>query len=128
MRNRFLLNAGVSTLLFILGSVPSMAAEKEISFKTEDGWTIYGMFFMSETAKQPLPAVILLHSFDHTADAYGKYLYPGLAQIIGERDVATLRIDLRGRGKSRVSKELHSFSPEEKAKLYLDVRGAIAFL
>jgi dienelactone hydrolase len=128
MRNRSWLNAAIFVLLFTIMSVSSSGAEKEISFKTEDGWTIYGMLGMPEGAKERVPAVIFLHSFDHDRDAYGKYLYPGLAQIISERGMATLRIDLRGRGKSREGRDLHSFSPQEIAKLYLDVRAALAFL
>jgi len=128
MRNRFCGNVALLLFVVLRAAGTSTAVEREISFKTQDGWTISGMLGKPETAKGQVPAVIFLHSFDHDRDAYGKYLYPGLAQIVGERDVATLRIDLRGRGKSRGSKELHSFSPKELSKLYLDVRAAIAFL
>jgi dienelactone hydrolase len=128
MRNRSWLNAATFILFFTIMAISCSGAEKEISFKTEDGWTIYGMLGMPEGAKERVPAVVFLHSFDHDRDAYGKYLYPGLAQIISERGMATLRIDLRGRGRSREDRDLHSFSPQEIAKLYLDVRGALAFL
>ncbi|CAN5742412.1 hypothetical protein BH18ACI4_BH18ACI4_03280 [soil metagenome] len=123
-----MLSVAILVLLDVSSGVSANAVETEVSFKTEDGWTISGMFGMPEVAKGQVPAVIFLHSFDHDRDAYGKYLYPGLAQIIGERNVATLRIDLRGRGKSKGGRELHSFSPEELSKLYLDVRAAINFL
>lgn len=128
MRNGFLLRVAIIAVFSAVPGGSSHAAEKEVSFKTEDGWTISAMFGIPEGTKGRVPVVILLHSFDHDRDAYGKYLYPGLAQIIGERGIATLRIDVRGRGKSRGSKELHSFSPEELSKLYLDVRAAIDFL
>ena len=128
MRDRFWLSAITFALFYVVTLVPSSAAEKEVSFKTEDGWTISGMFGVPDAAKERVPAVLFLHSFDHDRDAYGKYLYPGLAQIIGERGMATLRIDLRGRGKSKRDADLHSFSPEELSKLYLDVRAALAFL
>ncbi|HKZ80711.1 MAG TPA: hypothetical protein VJ124_20720 [Pyrinomonadaceae bacterium] len=127
MRRRFF-TVAVLVIANVLLAGLSNAAEKEISFQTEDGWTISGMFGSPEGVKGQVPAVIFLHSFDHDQNAYGKYLYPGLAQIIGGHDLATLRIDLRGRGKSRGAKELHSFSPDEISKLYLDVRAAIAFL
>lgn len=128
MTKGFVFRAAIVALFAVRLAALCNAAEKEVSFQTEDGWTISGMFAAPENAKGQVPAVIFLHSFDHDRDAYGKYLYPGLAQIIGGHDVATLRIDLRGRGKSRGAKELHSFSPEEVSKLYLDVRAAIDFL
>jgi dienelactone hydrolase len=115
-------------LLIHAAGAMSSAAEKEVSFKTEDGWTISGMLNVPEAAGKQFPAVVLLHAFAHDRDAFGQYLYPGLAQILGAREMATLRIDLRGRGKSMGRKELHSFSREELSKIYLDVRAALAFL
>src|SRR5215470_12259568 len=103
------------------------AAEREVSFRTEDGWTISGMF-SAPGKEHKSPAVLFLHAFAHDREAYGQYLYPGLAQIIGGKDVATLRIDLRGRGRSVGEKELHSFSAEELSKIQLDVRASIKFL
>src|SRR5262245_26493429 len=96
MRKGFLVSVAILALFNVqVGQSPN-AVEKEVSFKTEDGWTISGMFATPAGAKGKVPAVIFLHSFDHDRDAYGKYLYPGLAQIMGDRNVATLRIDLRG--------------------------------
>jgi dienelactone hydrolase len=127
MKKRIAVSALALILLGLL-SVPSRAAEREVSFQTEDGWTISGMLSVPESKHGRVPAVIFLHSYEHDRDAYGQYLYPGLAQIIGGREVATLRIDVRGRGRSVGAKRLHRFSPEELSKLYLDVRAAIAFL
>lgn len=127
MKKRLSLLPVVLALLLVT-ALSATAAEKEVSFKTEDGWTIYGMLNVPEAAGRKFPAVIFLHAFAHDRDAYGQYLYPGLAQIIGAREVATLRIDLRGRGRSMAGKELHSFSREELSKIYLDVRAALAFL
>ncbi|HWP43413.1 MAG TPA: alpha/beta hydrolase [Blastocatellia bacterium] len=115
-------------LLIHMAAPWSSAAEKEVTFKTEDGWVISGMLGVPEGAGKRYPAVILLHAFAHDRDAFGQYLYPGLAQILGSRELATLRIDLRGRGRSMGDKELHSFSREELSRLYLDVRAALAFL
>jgi dienelactone hydrolase len=128
MKKRLLLDAAVFVLLYGMAATPTSATEKEVSFKTEDGWTIYGMLGVPEGVRGKVPAVVFLHTFAHDSDAYGQYLYPGLAQIIGGNGVATLRIDFRGRGKSIGEKELHSFSRRELEKLYMDVRAAIAFL
>jgi dipeptidyl aminopeptidase/acylaminoacyl peptidase len=128
MRSKVLLSVAVVALVYFLAAAPTHAAEKEVSFKTEDGWTIYGMLGLPESAQDKAPVVIFLHSFEHDSSAYGQYLYPGLAQIIGGQGVATLRFDFRGRGKSTGRKELSEFSPEELSKLYLDVRAALAFL
>ncbi len=110
------------------GIAQTRLAEREATFKTEDGWLISGMLSVPESKAGDIPAAILLHSPEHDRDAYGQYLYPGLAQIIGGREVATLRIDFRGRGKSTGAKKLHQFSPEELSKLSFDVSAAITFL
>lgn len=126
MKIRILLSAAILALTY--SGSPALAAEKEVSFKTEDGWTISGMLNIPDRANGRVPAVILLHSFEHDRDAYGQYLYPGLAQIIAGRGVATLRFDFRGRATSVGKKEMNSFSPEERSRIYLDVRAAISFL
>jgi dienelactone hydrolase len=118
----------LSVIFLLLHVTAASAVEKEVSFKAEDGWVISGMLNVPEEPGRQFPAVILLHAFAHDRDAFGQYLYPGLSQILGSRGLATLRIDLRGRGKSLGGKELHSFSREELSKIYLDVRAALTFL
>lgn len=131
----------LSLLLFIPGAFDCanpivLAGEKEVSFKTEDGWTIYGTLSLPDSGEGKVPVVLLLPSLEHDRAAFGIYRdpgpgrpqYPGLAPVIIGRGVATLNLDLRGRGKSLGKKELHSFSRDELAKLYLDVRAAISFL
>ena len=128
-------------LLLIIGvcvlfAQNDLASDREISFNTEDGWTIYGTLSIPNNVKDKVSVVILLPSSEHDRAAFGVYRdpgqgrpqYPGLAPVITGRGVATLSLDIRGRGKSIAKKELHSFSPEERANLYLDVRAALAFL
>ena len=131
----------VLNLLLLMGAFQvfpgiAWAGEREVSFKTVDGWTIYGTLSIPDNAGRTVPTVILLPSTEHDRSAFGVYRdpgpgrpqYPGLAPAIQRRGVATLTLDLRGRGKSVGNKELHSFSAEELSKLYLDVQAAIAFL
>ncbi len=128
MKKRFRRSVLALILLNIGAVAQTRLAEREVTFTAEDGWVISGMFSVPAGKTGSAPAVIFLHSFEHDRDAYGQYLYPGLAQIIGGREVATLRIDFRGRGKSAGAKKLHQFRPEELANLRFDVRSAIAFL
>lgn len=114
-------------ILTVTVAAQDRLVEREVTFDAEDGWVISGMLSVPAGDRRS-PAVIFLHSYEHDRDAYGQYLYPGLAQIIGARDVATLRFDFRGRGRSEGAKKLHLFRPEERAKLYLDVRAAVAYL
>jgi dienelactone hydrolase len=114
----------------------TLASEKAISFKTEDGWTIHGTLSIPDNPKGKVPVAILLPSEAHDRAAFGIYRdpgpgrpqYPGLAPAIGQRGVATLSLDLRGRGKSVESKSSNVYDQEDLSKIYLDVRGALAFL
>jgi len=121
---------------YVLAARTASAGEREVSFQTEDGWTIYGTLSTPDQVQERVPVVILLPSAAHDRSAFGLYRdpgpsrpqYPGLAPVITARGVATLSLDLRGRGKSRGKKEQHAFSLEERSKIYLDVRAALAFL
>jgi dienelactone hydrolase len=115
---------------------PVFAEDRDISFQTEDGWTIHGTLSIPDGAKQKIPVVILLPSVAHDRASFGIYRdpgpgrpqYAGLAPVIRSRGVATLSLDLRGRGRSMGRKEQHSFNDDERAKIYLDVRAAMSFL
>src|SRR5215468_7859652 len=83
--------------LLLAAALPqAYAADKEVSFKTQDGWTIYGALGIPEHQTGAVPAVILLPSREHDRSAFGlyrlpgKYQYPGLAQVINGKGVATL--------------------------------------
>ncbi len=122
--------------LFALAPLTCLADEKEVSFRTDDGWTIYATFSTPDNVKEKVPVVIFLHSHEHDRAAFGVYRdpgpgrqqYPGLAPVVANKGMATLRLDLRGRGKSAGRKDMHAFSDEELSKVFLDVRAALAFL
>jgi dienelactone hydrolase len=102
------------------------AAQKQISIRTEDGWTIYGTYTVPNAYKKgdKLPAALLLHASMHSQTAWMNY--PGWVKI--QNSIATLRIDWRGRGKSDQPKSFVDFSQAERENVRLDVKAALDFL
>ena len=106
------------------------ATEREISFQTEDGWTIYGSLHLpaGASAERSAPAALLLHGAGHDREAFTSFVYPGMAQILNSQGVAALRIDWRGRGQSIGAQEYHSFTGQQRARIHLDVNAALNFM
>lgn len=102
--------------------------ERDVTFQTEDGWTIYGTLHQPVGLVGEAPAALLLHGAGHDRDAFASFVYPGMAQILASEGIAALRIDLRGRGQSIGTLEYHSFTGEQRAKISLDVKAALEFL
>ncbi|HET9529594.1 MAG TPA: hypothetical protein VFQ92_04535, partial [Blastocatellia bacterium] len=100
--------------------------QKEVSFETEDGWTIHGTYTVPLTYEQGerLPAALLLHASMHSQTVWAAY--PGWAKI--QESIPTLRIDWRGRGKSEGGTPFLNFSRSQREKLALDVSAALDFL
>lgn len=118
------------------GDSRKMFNETEVSFATEDRWTIYGTLSVPASIKpgERVPGVVLVHSPLHDRDIYlGRHLVgrdtqakETLRSALG--NTATLRIDIRGRGKSAAPKEYSGFNDEQRARVALDVAAAIDFL
>ncbi|HET9530635.1 MAG TPA: hypothetical protein VFQ92_09805 [Blastocatellia bacterium] len=114
---------------FALMSVPAARAsadefaEREVTFKTEDGWRIAGALSIPD-AKSKAPGVVLVHGSRHEKDAYGQ----ALPRLLNEQAVATLRIDIRGRGASREPLRFNSMPPEQRRLVRLDIAAAVDFL
>lgn len=110
--------------------------EEEISFKTEDGWTIYGTLSIPTGISQgeKVPGVVLVHSPAHDRDIYlgrhqiGQNTFAKVTLRTALGNTATLRFDIRGRGKSSEPQAYHTFTEEQRARVALDVAGAIDFL
>lgn len=110
--------------------------ETEISFKAEDGWVIHGTLSVPVTVagSDKVPAVVLVHSPAHDRDIYlgrhqigvERYAQENPRTALGK--TITLRIDIRGRGKSAEPQEYHTFTNEQRERVALDVSGAIDFL
>lgn len=107
---------------------PVHAIEEPVSFRTEDGWTIHGTLTRPAQlgAGKRIAAALLLHSSSHDQDLFSQQSYPGFSRM--QNYLVTLRMDIRGRGKSEGPLELHSFTPQQRDSLYLDVKSALDFL
>jgi dienelactone hydrolase len=113
-----------------------MFTETEISFATEDGWTIHGTLSIPEGlgASERLPAVVLVHSPAHDRDAYlglhmvgrNQQAKESLRTALGR--TASLRIDIRGRGASSEPRAYRRFTEADRAGVAYDVIGAIEFM
>lgn len=102
-------------------------AEREVTFKASDGWQIIGSLHVPQSTTK-VPAVLLVHGSRHESDAYGNLTTPGIPQTLSQYGIATLRIDIRGRGASREPRDFHSMAPDERVRVALDVEAAIKFL
>lgn len=108
---------------------------KEIKYKTDDGWTISGTLRLPPGADRnnEFPAIILLHEKEHDRSEFVGIGDPGLARKLPESGMATLNIDLRGRGFSMgkgqpVEEERHDFSTSTADNTYLDILAGMEFL
>ncbi len=102
-------------------------AERGVTVPTSDGWEIAARLHVPEAEKK-VPGVVLVHGSRHESDAYGSIATPGLLRVLSERSLASLRIDIRGRGGSREPLEFHSMTPEQRKGVRLDIAAAIDFL
>jgi dienelactone hydrolase len=106
------------------------STEKEVSFKTEDGWTIHAVLSTPATLKQGdrVAGAVLVPSPAHDRDIYGHNGYPSVRSVLEKANIATLRIDIRGRGTSSEPRDYRYFTEEQRARVALDVKAAIEFL
>jgi dienelactone hydrolase len=106
-------------------SVGWVHAQTPVSYRTEDGWTIHGNLYLPKEAAAPAPAIVLLPEPGWVdRSIYDTYL----AQKLAKDGIAAIAIDVRGTGSSLGKLELEKFSPGDRAKIQLDVRGAVQFL
>lgn len=91
------------------------STQKEVSFETEDGWTIHGTLTVpaKKTVGETLPAALLLHSSMHSRTVWVSF--PGWARL--QESMVTLRIDIRGRGKSEGPIPFVDMSPALREKV-----------
>jgi len=100
------------------------AAGREVSFKTEDGWTLYGTLRAPAGSGSPsAPGVVLLHSY-----LTDRHVFDHLEQLLADAGLAVLNFDFRGRGESKGKGGYFDLSLEERDKAYLDAKAALNFL
>src|SRR5262249_7837332 len=95
----------------------------EVSFRTEDGWNLYGTLRMPQTANQKSPGVILVHSY-----LTDRHVFENLEHLLSAAGFAVLNFDFRGRGKSQEKGNYFDLPIAERDKAYLDVKAALDFL
>lgn len=108
---------------------------KEVSYQTDDGWTISATLRLPATASRnnEFAAMLLLHEKEHERLDVGDNDAELAHRLPIEAGIATLAIDWRGREKSMgkhqpVPDERHDFSTKLQEQMYLDVKGALEFL
>lgn len=107
---------------WISSRLKSLGSVKEVSFKSEDGWTIYGNLRIPGNIARG-PGVVLLHS-----GWSDRYIFHDLEILFAKHGIAVLNIDWRGRGKSREKGNYFSLTKEERDRAYLDAKAAVSVL
>jgi len=109
-------------------NLKGLGQEREISFQSNDGWTVHGVLRVPPGAGQgrKVPGVVMVHGAKHDQQTYHE-----LAPQLAKEGIATLRFDWRGKGTSIAEgKSLYGINmPREVSEnVYLDVEAAIELL
>ena len=109
--------------LFLTLIAPFCFAQNEVSWQTEDNWTIKGSFLPAKNGK----IVILIHELARTREDYNNF-----AKRLENEEFGYLAFDLRGHGQSTNKGSYTSFkktgTDNEFNQMVRDVEGAISFL
>ena len=98
---------------------------KDLSFKTEDGWTIHATYYLSpDIGPTPVPGLVILSEPDWVPRSISDEISLGVADI----GMAVLAIDIRGTDASFGEKEYQLFTQEERDAMQLDIRAAVHYL
>jgi dienelactone hydrolase len=114
--------------LWIVDNVKGLGPETEISFRTEDGWSLHGKLRRPGNVDPSVrvPSVLLVHGAQHDQETYYN-----LSRALARRGFATLSFDWRGKNRDLSETRGHygvNFPPEERANVYLDVKAGLNFL
>ena len=116
-------------IVFLTGSIEGARAQTVVTFPTEDGLTLYGTLHLPNPAGRDRPpfagAVLFAEPEWIVRSTYDGGLARDLAENYG---MAVLTVDFRGTAGNVNDRMFQTFSPREREKMQLDVRGAIRFL
>jgi len=106
----------------------ALGNDKEVSFQTQDGWTLRGRLRIPGGLKESarVPGVVMVHGARHDQQTYYE-----TSQDLAKEGVATLRFDWRGKGRSVTEGKGRydvDLSQEDSSNIYLDVKAAIELL
>lgn len=101
-------------------NLKALGTETEVSFRSDDGWTLHGMLRLPDgaDAAAKVPGVLLVHGAKHDQQTYHF-----MAQEIAKRGMAALRFDWRGKGQS-----FREGEAADQDEMWRDVKAAIQFL
>ena len=102
------------SLLVTLAAVKNVAAQPHVSFRTQDGGTVYADLYGKGGR-----GVVLAHGGPFNKESWAKQ-----AQTVAAAGFRVLAIDFRGYGQSRGPGDAHPMD----APLYLDVLAAVHYL
>jgi dienelactone hydrolase len=96
----------------------------EVRFDAADGWSIGGLLRRpAGSGDARVAAAVLVPGSRHERDAYTT-----LADALAAAQVASLRIDIRGRGSSRGERTYARMAPGQRRRVALDVVAALDLL
>lgn len=116
----------IPLLLMLMATAPVWASQgSDARFKTEDGWTITGLYRAPRLHK---PVAILVHGV-----AAGKSEWEPLAAELERHGIGSLAIDMRGHGESLLGPagktDFRDFdTTQEWLRARKDIEAAVAFL
>jgi dienelactone hydrolase len=98
---------------------------KDLSFKTEDGWTIHATYYLPpDIGATPIPGLVILSEPGWVPRSISDEISLGVADI----GMAALAVDIRGTDASYGDKDYQSFTQEERDAMQLDIRAAVKHL
>ena len=109
-------------------NIKGLGAETEISFQTEDGWSLHGKLRLpgNRDAGTRVPGVVLVHGAQHDQETYYD-----LSRALAKKGIASVSFDWRGKNREITETRGHygvNLSAAERDKTSLDVKAAINFL
>ena len=97
----------------------SLATTSELSFRAADGWPL-GALLQLPASDGPMPAVVTVAGSRHERDAWKR-----TSESLTRHGVATLLLDVRGRGTSRGDCTYARMGPGQRRLVRLDVAKAL---